>query len=472
MVRRFINQKTVLFIAILFLFSSCSSVPKKKVSIDLDNVKARYSLIEPVRDVLLGGYPVIVYDDGLRFLDKPVSVRLGFPVPLADFLNMLVAGQGYNLVIYGAEEINRKSIYVSNFQGSLGSLLSDISKNYGLFIQFKNGTISVKQEDTFFVSLFRHFDIDKHIEKQITSLGGKQVSYDIHNQRLIFTSDKKVFNRINDYLRSLSKDFSFINLHLVLIDVEESRSKTHGINIYRSIFDLSLSQLALDAAGLRLKSSQDGSFSLLARDAGLSVDLFLYYLKQNASYRILQDIQIGMINTYSGKIESFQKIPYIDRVFLADTPVGARQGVDVKEVDAGSSVEISSTYDFDNNLLFISVNAVYRSFLRYISLTTGQVTFNRPLISKRLLNTHLVMSPYEMLVIGGVSSESETLAFDGIDSVNIGTNKASDLKSRLVILIKPQVTRFVYTKAPESAPEGIGLPGNRHPMPSGAGGGS
>jgi hypothetical protein len=167
------------------------------------------------------------------------------------------------------------------------------------------------------------------------------------------------------------------------------------------------------------------------------------------SVDIKQDVVLGLIGSYKGKIDSVLKIPFIDNITLtAATNAASQQGVKLSEVDTGLNLEFQSWYDSSIDKLYIKLDTLFSTLTGFKPLSTGQtgITIDRPVISKRSLSSHILISPDEIAVVGGMRVNYKDISYDGLKGINIGLNKNNIKESEMYIFIEPEITKVKFTE--------------------------
>jgi hypothetical protein len=433
----------IVLVLCVFVLFSCSSAPSvKPIKIDIPEfpVKQKVNIIEVPRHKI-----VVPYSD-LSAIDKEVDVNTSIPLSLQDFISLVFLQEKINLAYNIDKDILSKKVYVSFYKGSLSNLLNSISRSHGIFFTYQDGILSVSSKQTFIVNLFRYADIDKVVVDKLKALGADNLIYDVSSSKVVFTSDYSAYQSILAYINSISNDFHYVKLRLVMVEYQNNYSDASGLDWHKMIMDFS----SVSGGGFFINKSSDSDIiSFGIKNGRFNLSNFLHYYKTMGSVDIKQDVVLGLIGSYKGKIDSVLKIPFIDNITVtAASNTASQQGVKLSEVDTGLSLEFQSWYDNSIGKLYIKLDTLFSTLTGFRSLSTGQtgIIVDRPIISKRSLSSYILISPDEIAVVGGMRVNYKDVSYDGLKGIDIGLNKNNIKESEMYIFIEPEITKVKFTE--------------------------
>lgn len=439
-----VNIFSVFLLVLCFftLISCSSSLSIKPVQIDIPELplKQKINIIEVKKQQV-----IIPYSD-LSPIDKEINVNTSIPLSLQDFLSLIFLQEKINLVYNVDKDILSKKVHVLFYEGSLSNLLNFLSKSHGVFFTFQDGILSVSSRETFIINLFRYADIDKVFVDKLKSLGAENIFYDSSSSHAVFTADYTSYQNIISFINSISSNFHYVKLRLVMVEYQSNYYDVSGLDFHKMIIDYgSLSGFGSD---IYIKKSADSDvISFGIKSGKFSLSNFLHYYKTIGSVDIKQDIVLGVIGGYKGKIDSVVKIPYVDNVTVTSSVnTSSQQGVKISDVDTGVSLEFQSYYDSSIDKLYVKLDSLFSTLAGFRSISTGQsgITVDRPIVSKRSFSSYILISPDEIAVVGGMKINYRDVTYDGLKGVDIGVNKSNSKESEMYVFIEPEITKIKF----------------------------
>jgi len=450
-----------------FMLCSCSYVQPKKFIEDAKKEPWKIETVQRNRTVTL--YTDLLDEELEISLPDDVEVNFEFTeqIPIEKFINLVVRDHGYSVVVReskrpvapvsnapavpaGASAVPAAPVqtpqpksddlfYLSHFKGHLSELLDLLQDQGGYFVSVDGKVIMLDKRRSFHIRIPAGFELEKHLEKHLSALGADAVYFDPFSSRVSFSADYRAFVRCRSYLNKLHEDFSAVLLHVVMLDYDASSKDDVGLDVYKSIARFAKTGIT----GHDVTIGGDGTLKVKTENFDLSS--YLGFIRQVTNSRIVQDLYLFVIGSYTGKIEANRKVPVIDNVTVSSTAVATQQGVNIKEIDVGSSIEVSANVDARSKVVYMNVIAQNQIISGYVTLSTGQsgISVDRPVVVKRAVNTRAVVSVEDILVLGGMNYEQDTVNYKGVYGFRIGNQKDEQQAGRLVIIIRPEVVKIM-----------------------------
>ncbi|MBZ0156935.1 MAG: hypothetical protein K8I29_12095 [Alphaproteobacteria bacterium] len=373
---------------------------------------------------------------------------------------------------------------VPHYKGTVRDLLHSLMETHGIFFRHAHNTLTAVLKDTFALHIDNYMDVGKVLESTLKSLGAEKISYDPISSKVYFSADYKTYRKVREMAQNMKDNMSIITLHMIVGELELTDSYSRGIDWNNlSLAYLSPASALRSAASSTTSTSTDGSSSdssstsstggvslggatvgnksgyvqfsngvaginISASNFGLSS--FLNLLDQYGKFKTIQNTYVAMNNGYRGKIDASQKTPYVSQVGLgvigSGTATSNTQTVQFEEVSAGTVIDIVPYYNARTDLLSFSIDGKVQSIVSYVTLSTGQVTVSRPVVSARNINTQIAMRPDSVVVLGGLMNREESYSTQGLPELSatvLGNHKKSNKKSELIIIIRPYITKVV-----------------------------
>lgn len=430
MVRIFIVSLLLLFVSCTPSFYVQSDNLSYRESFYTDNVTIKpFTFINDFVDI----------KDGLAsFPDRPIDIALKDSLTFPEMLNNVFTESNTNIVVRVDEALEKVKIAVPKYSGSLVSLLGTLQDQHGLFMTFDKGILSVMEHKTFVVAVPRFDSANSEIESTLNKLGATGVTYDADNSILVFSCNYNSYKHIRDYIQRVIENSSVINLHLIVLSLAKNKDVTTG-------FDWSSFQSSYgvaQATSYSLKQSGAG-FLFQGASGRFSVQSLVGFLAIYGKVNILQDVFLSVGNTYKGKIDSSNHIPYVDAISVsypnnatASQPI---QSYSFKEVEQGVIFNVDVLNDGRNKTVTLDLDGRVQDVLSFMTIQTSAGPIQRPVVQVRNITTTVSMGYDETVVIGGQKASSVNNSFTGLPGSYIGQFEDKTSESQVLIIIHPEV---------------------------------
>ena len=205
-------------------------------------------------------------------------------------------------------------------------------------------------------------------------------------------------------------------VEVVIVDVQLSDDTEIGINwdllsnenydiTYRQNFTSRLGSTAADADSISSASAFNttgigGDFSVISGTVRHVVSM----LQQKRDVEILASPRAMMVSGQSATIKAVEEIPFLEVSDTAAGGAGALTSTEFKEV--GITLTVTSTIT-DGNNIFLTLNAEQ-------SVKTGESSTGVPIVDSRQVDTSLMLTDGQIIVMGGLRRQEKTKQVDQI----------------------------------------------------------
>lgn len=430
---------------------------------------------EPIKIVKIKN-PIFEENFNLDKLTDTINISLNTAIPLETALNVIFKNKNISTVFnlqdtkqiqttsMTTEKEEKLMISIPQYKGSIKDLLSSIMETHGIFFKYHNNTLTATTKESFAIQIDNYPDIEKIITASLKSFGVENVSYDPISSKIFFSTDYKTYKKIKNYAKNIRDNLSYTTFYIIVGEVELSDQFSRGIDWTKiSTAYLSPSSILREnaAQGIEIEDIKIGEksgyiqfgeevtkLSVSSRNFGLNS--FLKLLEKYGKFKTIQNTYITLQNGHKGKIDASQKTPYVKQIGTAvigtGTATQATQTVDFDEASTGTIIEIASRYNSLTDLLTISIDGKIQSVINFINVSAGNITVSRPVTSVRNITTKIITKPQNIIILGGLISKRENYNNSGLIGLSnspLGLYTENKKNTELVIIIKPQITRFI-----------------------------
>lgn len=371
------------------------------------------------------------------------------------------------------QEIRNRPISIS-FDGKLSDFLKALSRASGYFFAFEDGTVVVREKETFNVSVPAYPELLKEIESNLKSLGASDIGYDKFTSSISFSSDSKSIKNIQNFFKDVRSNASLVTMRIILMNVKLTKNENAGIDWSKFVFGYdNQNQHWSNNFGLnqRTGTSTDGTTSsdiitplsnmgaaAVGSSTGInfffetrdfSMQLLLNFISNYGRFEIMQNVFVESLSGTKGRIDVLTETPYVSEISfsaLTSQSTTATQAVKTDKAKSGVEMEVLPYYSRNDGSLTIALKVSVLGVTRYISLEAGQQIgrITQPETTRKNLDTFLRMSPHQVAVIGGLIIEQSANSASGLpgDTYASKTTNNTHEKEELVLVLKPTVIEF------------------------------
>jgi len=205
-------------------------------------------------------------------------------------------------------------------------------------------------------------------------------------------------------------------VEVVIVDVQLSDDTEIGVNwdilsnknydiMYRQNFTSRLGSVVADTDSIANSSAFNttgvgGDFSVISGTIRHVVSM----LQQKRDVEILASPRAMMVSGQSATIKAVEEIPFSEVSDTAAGGAGALTSTEFKEV--GITLDVTSTIT-DGNNIFLTLNAEQ-------SVRTGESSTGIPVVDSRQVDTSLMLTDGQIIVMGGLRRQEKTRQVDQV----------------------------------------------------------
>ncbi len=378
---------------------------------------------------------------------------------LAGALQLILADYDVSLAFETQEGLNRK-ITVSNLRGDLSKVVNEVCSLADMYCSYDDGTITVKDTQTFTVTLPPIGGSEENTFLTDVStglaaiLGGETPIVDPTTRTIVYTATQRTADIADRYFQRLRANTAMIVFETYIwevslnsgnsMGVDWSALKTFGKFNTGLVMNGSVGADFTDPISIGLPTTQDFT--------GTSGDL-VRFLAQFGAVKTISQPQITVLSGSEAELRVADTQNYVSQIATTLDEGQATTSVNTDSVDTGFTLNIGSTWD--KSTVYANVNIELTDVKQIDDFTFsdsgddgGSTTIQLPQTSERQLSTQIRVRPGDSLLIAGLVREGDNFDKRGLgmmDPILPDSRTAQTENLELVILLRPRVV--VYTAA-------------------------
>lgn len=360
-------------------------------------------------------------------------------------------------------------------QGSLNDVMEQLSESMGFFYTLKRKTLFIQQEQQFVVELPPSLGDDNAAEltNTLQYLGAKDTYIDRTSRSLVFKTNRKSLDKIEEYLKRIRQTRSLIVYDVNIFQVDLADNSDTGIQW--NTFNWQRSGLSAvptpGQTGTGSGGSNSGSnggtgssnsatpispgitatksllgMGLVLSGSHFQIDNLIKFLKTQGSVKAVSRPRIALISGSKGSLRVGNVITFVSKVGTNFSNTLNQVTTETKDLKTG--LEIGLVGDVSDNTVTSRVGLSISEIVKFDQVEALGTSFKLPQTADRELSTVIRARPGDMILIGGINMEKHTLnANNGISGY--GTSKEVT-RSEIVLTLRARVVNF-QSKEPQAA---------------------
>ncbi len=378
---------------------------------------------------------------------------------LAGALQLILADYDISLAFETQEGLTRR-ITVANLRGDVGKVVHEVCSLANLYCSYEDGTIVIKDQQTFTVTLppLAADDETAYLDDvsaglaAILGTGATAPIVDPTTRTIVYSATQRTADIATRYFQRLRANTAMIVFETYIWEVSLNSGNSTGIDwsqidtfgkFNASIgLDGDISADFLGPISIGLPTTQDIN--------GTPTDIIKFLSKFGAVKTISQP-QITVLSGSEAELRVADTQNYVSQIATTLDQGQATTSVNTDSVDTGFTLTIGSSWDKATVYANVAIELTDVKEIRNFAFSDtgddgGSTSIQLPQTSERQLSTQIRVRPGDSVLIAGLVREN-----DNFDSKGLGIMKPIIPDSRtaqtenleLVILLRPRV--IVYT---------------------------
>lgn len=406
-------------------------------------------------------------------------------------------------VIISDQAAAEKSFYLPHFNGTVGGLLSAVTRATDVWFTWHDGVVVVSSAERIGISTPQEAGFADQLGKGLEGMGIKERSVSWQAGMATMELTPSQFRRVRTFLERLTANAAVINLQVAVVNVTLNQSAKQGIDweklsVSAAVGGTSQTVKAWqDALGTAGTSGSTGTTTTPATDTTTPADtatagaataatalkavgalgftgnalqgvLFSRHFSFTGMFNFLQTYgqaetkQNVVLSTVGGnKVEfkSLTQIPYVSEVGVTTTSgtnsSSALGSSKTEKADDGITVEMTPMYDAAANTVTVDMKLSIKAVVAFNELSAGNQLgkLTQPTTADRSFTDSLRLRPGQTMVVGGLTYDSVSNN-NGAPPFLQGTKWESQSltvnRTTMFIVVRPTVTKLGQVLQDES----------------------
>lgn len=410
-------------------------------------------------------------------------------------------------IVIADQELAKKSFYLPRYNGTVGGLLSVITKASDVWFTWHDGAIVVEGTARIGVSIPQEANFGESLGKGLESLGVKGSSVTWQAGMAVMEVTPSQFRKVKTYLERYTANAAVIAIQMAIVNVSMNQNAKSGIDWQNLQLSAAGGGTTADLKAWQAYNSSSTTTAVTTPTTGttgtvapatmpsaavtavgltngaLTAAIFNNRFTFNGLFNFLQTygnaetVQNVMLKTVAGnklELKSLKSVPYVTEVGLTNTGVNNSTTGSTKtgKAEDGLTVALTPTYDASANSVTIDMKVSVKAVVAMNELSAGNQIgkLTQPTTADNDFTDILRLRPGETMVVGGLSYYTYSdnkgapifLTSTPLESTSLTVNRQT-----MFIVIRPTVTRLGQVLGQESGDSLDILPsGSYAPEPS------
>jgi hypothetical protein len=388
---------------------------------------------------------------------------------LAGALQLILADYDISLAFETQEGLTRR-ITVANLRGDLGRVVHQVCSLANLYCAYEDGTITVKDRQTFTVTLpplGSEDDAGDYLSDIAEGLGAilengadttgstttaSEPIVDNTTRTIVYTATQRTADIANRYFQRLRANTAMIVFETYIWEVSLNSGNSTGIDWstidtfgkFNTSFGLNGSVGAdfLQPISIGLPTTQDIN--------GTPTDL-IQFLSQFGAVKTISQPQITVLSGSEAELRVADTQNYVSQIATTLDEGQSTTSVNTDSVDTGFTLTIGSSWDKATVYANVAIELTDVKEIENFAFADtgddgGQTQIQLPQTSERQLSTQIRVRPGDSVLIAGLVRENDNFNKRGLglmEPIIPDSRTAQTENLELVILLRPRV--IVYT---------------------------
>ncbi|MCK6418135.1 MAG: type II and III secretion system family protein [Alphaproteobacteria bacterium] len=384
--------------------------------------------------------------EGLALPSTPVGPFELRSETLAGALQLILADYEMPIAFESNEGLTR-TVTVSNLRGPLNQVVERVCSLADLYCAFEDGTLVVKETQTFTVVVppitDGENDVLATIAKGVEAITGSSPITESTTRSIIYQATSRTAKDIERYFQRLRASTALIVFEVYIWEVELNSANATGID-WSKIDTFGKFNMGIDIPGgtglanavsIGLPTTGDVEFG--------GSDVF-EFISTFGAVKTISQPQITVLSGSEATLRAASTTPYISSLTRSVDEGQVVVSTETDTVDTGFTMTINSAWD--NATIYGTIAIELQEFLDFTDFPVQDDELSLPNTTERELTTQVRIRPGDSLLIAGLVRETDAFSKDGLgfkDPLIPTSRDTESTNSELVILLKPRV--IVYT---------------------------
>lgn len=493
------------------ILSGCANIKPVEVPADAANTqdKARAKVEERWTEPALTreGKPMVVlytpYSIPEKLSRKSIEATMEPNATVKD-LAAVLGNLGVSIII-ADKDAGDATFFLPKYNGSLGRLLSAVSKAADVWFTYQDGVIIVSSKERIGLSIPQDEALAKKVSDGLSTIGLSGALNSADAGMVALDLKYSQYTKARNFLKRMTQNSALVTLQVAIVTVDVSQNDSQGIDWSKlqislgknssSIFDpnggaavvtttngttTTNSTTTTTTSGSTSGSTTTGTTTdptttiastslpaylntalITGSGARLALSNSLFslagFVNFLGGYGTTETLQNVMLKTTTGnkvELKSVTQIPYVSGIGVATTgttgangSVGLLGSAKTSTANDGLTLKLTPAFDSAANTITLNMDLSIQSVISFNNLSAGNQIgdMSQPTTADRSFNDILRLRPGETVVVGGITYESLAKNFSGPLAARDTRWESKTLQTKkqtMFIVIRPTVRTF------------------------------
>jgi len=339
----------------------------------------------------------------------------------------------------------QNTITVSNLKGPVTKIVQKLCSLAELYCGYEDRMLVIKDTETFTVALPPlGEDAFTNFSEGLSAVTGVDPVVDATTRSMVYTANQKIHEKAMRYFDRLRNNTALIVFETHVWEVTLSNRNQSGIDWTSFTFDVGKVATSLTREGA---PSIQGALGIGAQytSSDLTFDGVFEFLATQGAVKTVSQPQITVLSGSDASMEVGNSRDYISEI-TRSTGVDSNDNISVttNTLETGLTLNIESAWD--NATVYGNLDIELRELVDLTEQEISGTNIQLPETSVRNLKTRIRIRPGDALLIGGIVTERDDVANQGLGFMQpfLPTSASTEARNtELVIMMRPRV--IVYT---------------------------
>lgn len=380
---------------------------------------------------------------------------------LAGALQLILADYDIALAFETEQGLTRR-VTVANLRGDLGKVVNQVCALANLYCSYENGSVTVKDTQTFTVTLppigtRDETDYLDNIAAGLAAILGADVPapiVDPTTRTIVYSATQRTSEVATRYFQRLRANTAMIVFETYIWEVSLDAGNSAGINWsnFDQIGKFNVSAGLAGAVGADFLNPISIGLPT-TQDIDATNTELLEFLSQYGAVKTISQPQITVLSGSQAELRVADTQNYVSQIATTLSEGQATTSVNTDSVDTGFTLSIGSSWDKSTvyaniDIELTDVKQIDNFAFSDEGVDGTETRIQLPQTSERQLTTQIRMRPGDSVLIAGLVRENDNFQTDGVGFMKpiIPQSRTAQTQNlELVIMLRPRV--IIYTAA-------------------------
>lgn len=383
---------------------------------------------------------------------------------LAGALQLILAEYDISLAFETQEGLSRK-ITVANLKGNLGNVIERVCSLANLYCSFENNTITVKDTQTFTVSLppigqgdtpTAYMDNVAKGLAAIIGTSGTAPIVDPSTRTIVYTATARTAELAGQYFQRLRANTAMIVYETYIWEVSLNAGNSTGID-WDAIDTFGKFNATISLSGGAASDfTNPVSIGLpTTHTIGTTPNDLVEFLSQYGAVKTISQPQITVLSGSAAELKVADTQNYVSQISTTITDTQSTTSATTDSVDSGFTLNIASSWDKSTVYANIKIDLTNVLSIDDFTFSDGgaagtSTSIQLPQTTQRQLTTQVRVRPGDSILIAGLVQEKDNFDSRGpgfMQPVIPDSRTAKTENLELVFLLRPRVVVYSTPEA-------------------------